>query len=99
MVDSHDGETQTVVKQVSGGFDGLRSWLTGMFDRSGWRPGGVVVVGADDDINGFSWQLENALPVPVFAQTMAQVTVARGAALAAAQSTEFTDEQLVAHDR
>ena len=41
MVDSHDGETQTVVKQVRGGFDGLRSWLTGMFDRDGWRPGGV----------------------------------------------------------
>jgi hypothetical protein len=95
MVDSHDGETQTVVKQVSGGFDGLRSWLTGMFHRNGWRPGGVVVVGADDDINGFSWQLENALPVPVFAQTMAQVTVARGSALAAAASTDFTDEQLV----
>lgn len=95
MVDTHDGDTQTVVKQVSGGFDGLRTWLTGMFDRSGWRPGGVVVVGADSDINGFSWQLEKALPVPVFAQTMAQVTVARGAALAAARSTDFTDEQLI----
>ena len=57
----------------------------------------MVVVGADSDINGFSWQLEKALPVPVFAQTMAQVTIARGAALAAARSTEFTDEQLVAH--
>jgi hypothetical protein len=45
MVDSHGGETQTVVKQVSGGFDGLRSWLTGMFHRTGWRPGGVVVGG------------------------------------------------------
>ena len=97
MVDTHDGETQTVVKHVSGGFDGLRSWLTGMFDRTGWRPGAVVVVGADSDINGFSWQLEKALPVPVFAQTMAQVTVARGAALAAARSTEFTDEELIAH--
>jgi hypothetical protein len=98
MVDTHDGETQTVVKHISGGFDGLRSWLTGMFDRDGgWRPGGVVVVGADSDINGFSWQLEKALPVPVFAQTMAQVTVARGAALAAARSTDFTDEQLIAH--
>jgi hypothetical protein len=97
MVDTHDGETQTVVKHISGGFDGLRSWLTGMFDRDGWRPGGVVVVGADSDIDGFSWQLEKALPVPVFAQTMAQVTVARGAALASARSTEFTDEQLVAH--
>jgi hypothetical protein len=97
MVDTHEDETQTAIKHVRGGFDGLTCWLTGMFERNGWRPGGVVVVGADSDINGFSWQLEKALPVPVFAQTMAQVTVARGAALAAARSTEFTDEQLVAH--
>lgn len=97
MVDTDNDETQTAVKHVRGGFDGLTRWLTGMFERNGWRPGGVVVVGADSDINGLSWQLEKALPVPVFAQTMAQVTVARGAALAAASSTEFTDEQLVAH--
>jgi hypothetical protein len=96
MVDAHDGETRTAVKHVRGGFDGLTSWLSGMFDRNGWRPAGVVVVGSDDDIDGFSWQLEKALPVPVFAQTMAQVTVARGAALTAARSTEFTDEQLLA---
>ncbi len=95
MVDIHQGEAQTAVKHVRGGFDGLTNWLTGMFERDGWRPGGVVVVGADSDINGISWQLEKALPVPVFAQTMAQVTVARGAALAAARSTEFTDERLV----
>ncbi|MGE2815301.1 DUF7159 family protein [Mycobacterium heidelbergense] len=96
MVDTNGDETQTVVKHVRGGFDGLTEWLTGMFERNGWRPGGVVVVGADTDIDGLSWQLEKALPVPVFAQTMAQVTVARGAALAAASSTDFTDEQLVA---
>jgi hypothetical protein len=98
MVDTHDGQTQTAVKHVRGGFDGLTSWLSGMFERrAGWRPGGVVVVGAGDGIDGFSWQLEKTLPVPVFAQTMAQVTIARGAALAAARSTEFTDDQLVAH--
>ncbi|BBX96554.1 hypothetical protein MLAC_18480 [Mycobacterium lacus] len=96
MVDTHDEETRTAVKHVRGGFDGLTSWLTGMFDRSAWRPTGVVVVGSGPDVGDFSWQLNNALPVPVFAQTMAQVTVARGAALAAAQSTEFTDAQLVA---
>ncbi|MBW0016961.1 MAG: hypothetical protein JO236_05360 [Mycobacterium sp.] len=96
MVDTRDGQTQTAVKHVRGGFDGLTSWLTGMFDRNAWRPAGVVVVGSDNDIHAFSWQLEKALPVPVFAQSMAQVTVARGAALAAARSTEFTDEQLVA---
>jgi len=95
MLDAHDGETRTAVKHVRGGFDGLTSWLSGMFDRNGWRPAGVVVVGSDLDINALSWQLEKALPVPVFAQTMAQVTIARGAALAAARSTEFTDEQLL----
>jgi hypothetical protein len=97
MVDTYDGETQTATKQVRGGFDGLTRWLTGMFERNGWQPGGVVVVGANSDIDGFSWHLEKTLPVPVFVQSMAQVTVARGAALCAARSTEFTDEQLVAH--
>ncbi|GAB4938296.1 hypothetical protein MAHJHV61_35010 [Mycobacterium avium subsp. hominissuis] len=96
MVDSHDGQTQTATKQVRGGFDGLTRWLTGMFERDGWQPGGIVVVGAHSDIDGLSWQLEKALPVPVFVQSMAQVTIAQGAALSAARSTEFTDEQLVA---
>ncbi|MCV6984704.1 hypothetical protein H7H78_04400 [Mycobacterium shinjukuense] len=96
MVDIRDHRTQSAVKQVRGGFDGLTSWLTGMFDRSGWRPAGVVVVGSDNAVSEFSRQLEKVLPVPVFAQSMAQVTVARGAALAAARSTEFTDAGLVA---
>lgn len=96
MVDTQNGETQTAVKRVHGGFDALTSWLTGMFDRGAWRPAAVVVVGSDRDVRDFSWQLEKALSVPVFAQTMAQVTIARGAALAAARSTEFTDPQLLA---
>jgi hypothetical protein len=99
MVDTHDGGTQTATKHVRGGFDGLSHWLTGMFERTGWQPGGVVVVGAHIDIDAFSWHLEKTLPVPVFVQTMAQVTIARGAALSAAQSTEFTDEQLVVQAR
>jgi hypothetical protein len=95
MVDTHDGKAQIATKRVRGGFDGLTRWLTGMFDRNGWQPGGVVVVGTDNDIDGLSWKLEKTLPVPVFVQSMAQVTIARGAALSAARSTEFTDEQLV----
>jgi predicted exporter len=53
MVDTHDGETQTATKHVRGGFDGLSHWLTGMFERTGWQPGGVVVVGAHIDIDAF----------------------------------------------
>ncbi|OBH56984.1 hypothetical protein [Mycobacterium sp. E2479] len=97
MVDTCDEEAQIATKRVRGGFDGLTRWLVGMFERNGWQPGGVVVVGEDDDIDGLSWQLESTLPVPVFVQSMAQVTIARGAALSAARSTEFTDEQLVEH--
>lgn len=98
MVDTHNEETRTATKHVGGGLDGLTRWLSGMFDRDGWQPGGVVVVGAHSDVDGFSWELENTLPVPVFVQTMAQVTIARGAALTAARSTEFTDEQLLEPD-
>ena len=39
MVDTHDGETQTAVKHVRGGYDGLTSWLTGMFDHRRMAPG------------------------------------------------------------
>jgi hypothetical protein len=93
-VDVHLDEVATTVERVPGGVDELSSWLGGMFRTGGWRPGGVVVVGADSDIDGLARQLEKALPVAVFAQTMAQVTVARGAALAAARGTEFADEYL-----
>ncbi len=93
-VDIALGDVATTVQRVPGGFDELSSWLGGMFEPDGWRPGGVVVVGADNDIDGFSRHLEKALPVAVFAQTMAQLTVARGAALAAARNTQFTDEHV-----
>jgi hypothetical protein len=95
MVDTCDGQTQTAVKHLRDGHDGLIRWLTAMFGRSKWQPAGVVVVGSDHELDAISWQLEKALPVPVFAQSEAQLAVARGAALAAAQSTDFTDAQLL----
>ncbi|MGH3557602.1 MAG: DUF7159 family protein [Mycobacterium sp.] len=95
MVDTCDSEPQTAVKLLSGGADRLIGWLTTMFRRSSWRPGGVVVVGADDDLDALSRQLESALPVPVITQSGAHLALARGAALASAQSTEFTDTEMV----
>ncbi|MFV0495791.1 hypothetical protein [Mycobacterium sp.] len=96
VVDAHDGDVQSAVMGISGDYSDLASRLTAMFDDFGRRPGGVVAVGSQDTANDFSRQLKKVLPVPVFAQTMAQVTVARGAALEAAHSTEFTDAELVA---
>ncbi|MGH3633300.1 MAG: DUF7159 family protein, partial [Mycobacterium sp.] len=95
MVDGADDQTQTAVKHLKGGPERLIRWLTTMFDRSAWQPSGVVVVGSDHDLGALSCQLEKALPVPVFTQSGAQMALARGAALASAQSMQFTDAELV----
>jgi hypothetical protein len=94
MVDTCDGEPQTAIKHLAGGNGRLLEWLTTMFDRSSWQPNGVVVVGAPEELDALSQRLEKALPVPVITQTGAQLALARGAALASAQST-FTDAEMV----
>jgi hypothetical protein len=94
MIDTCDGEQEIATKHLPGGTDRLVQWLATMFDRSSWQPGGVVIVGADQELEALSWQLEKALPVPVITQTGAQVALARGAALASAESTEFTDIEM-----
>jgi hypothetical protein len=95
MVDTDDDEPQTAVKQLSGGPGHLIHWLTALFDRSSWQPGGIVIVGGDDDLDALSRRLKKAVPVPVIMQTGAGLALARGAALASAQSTEFTDTEMV----
>lgn len=96
MVDSGDDGDGTGVKQVPGGPDGLMRWLTDMFKHNAWQPDAVVLIGSDGDVDFVAGQLEEVLTVPTFRQPNASLAVARGAALAAAQSTEFTDARLVA---
>jgi hypothetical protein len=95
MVDNCDDEPQTAIKQLQGGPGRLVQWLTALFDRSSWQPGGIVVVGPDEELEAVSWRLETAVPVPVMTQTGAQLALARGAALASAASTEFTDTEML----
>lgn len=94
MVDAEDGEPQTAIKQLSGGPAHLIHWLTALFDRSSWQPGGVVIVGAGDEVGSLSARLKS-LPVPVITQVGAELALARGAALVSAQSTEFTDTEML----
>ncbi|GFG75919.1 DUF7159 family protein [Mycobacterium botniense] len=94
LVDSCEPPTQTAVRQLGNGRDKLIRWLTTMFDRGRWHPAAIVLVGSEPELETISWQLEKVLPVPVFAQTTAQLAVARGAALAASRSTEFIEVQL-----
>ncbi len=95
MVDLCDDDTRTAVKRVPGGAEGLVRWLTGMFDRGSWRPDSVVVVGANADLDGLSRQLDDTLPVPVLAQSGAELALARGAALASGQSAGFDEAEVV----
>jgi hypothetical protein len=94
MVDSCDDESQTAIKELTGGPGALVHWLTALFDRSSWQPGGIVIVGADEDLDPLSRRLKKAVPVPVITQAGAELALARGAALASAQSTEFTDDAI-----
>jgi hypothetical protein len=94
MVDAEDGEPQTAIKQLSGGPGHLVHWLTALFDRSSWQPGAIVVVGAQHELDALSARLET-LPVPVITQAGAELALARGAALVSAQSTEFTDAEML----
>ena len=95
MVDTCDDEPQTAIKHLTGGAGRLVGWLTTLFDRSSWQPGGIVIVGPDEDLEALSWRLEKAVPVPVITQTSAQLALARGAALASTDSTGFPDAELV----
>ena len=95
MVDNDGDEPQTAIKQLSGGPDHLVHWLTTLFDRSSWQPSGIVIVGAEHELDTLSARLEAAVPVPVITQPGAELALARGAALASAQSTEFTDAEML----
>src|SRR3984885_15270220 len=88
-------EPQTAIKQLPGGPDHLVHWLTTLFDRRSWQPNGIVIVGADHELGVLAARLEGVLPVPVIAQPGADLALARGAALASAQSTEFTDAEML----
>jgi len=94
MVDSCEDDAQTAVKELSGGPGALVHWLTALFDRSSWQPSGVVIVGPDDDLESLSRRLKATVPVPVITQSGAELALARGAALASARSTEFTDDAM-----
>jgi hypothetical protein len=85
----------TAVEKLPGGPDRLIDRLTAMFDRDGPRPGAVVLVSTDHDLDSVSRRLEKTVPVTVFTQSGVESALARGAALASAQSTQFTDAAIV----
>jgi hypothetical protein len=91
IVNTSDGAVQTAFNHAIDSDDALISWLSTVFTRADWAPEALVVVGTTDDLEPILHQLEDALSVPVFAPEEAKLALARGAALASAQSTEMLD--------
>ncbi len=92
-VDAGAEEIRTAATTLADGSDDLLELLSRMFANDDWQPDCVVVVGSEVGSEELASQLHDALPVPVFAQSGAELALARGAALASAHAG-FTDAVL-----
>ena len=104
IVNTSDGAVQTAFNHAIDSDDALISWLSTIFARADWAPEALVVVGSAGHLEPILDRLEDALSVPVFAPEEAKLALARGAALASAQSTQmpfgvFDDDGLVVDAR
>jgi hypothetical protein len=89
VVNTSDGAVQTAFNHAIDSDQALISWLSTVFTRADWAPEALVVVGSAGGFESILHQLEDALSVPVFAPEEAKLALARGAALASAQSTDM----------
>jgi hypothetical protein len=89
VVNTSDGAVQTAFNHAIDSDQALISWLSKVFTRADWAPEALVVVGSAGGFESILHQLEDALSVPVFAPEEAKLALARGAALASAQSTDM----------
>jgi hypothetical protein len=86
LVDTYDGEVETLVSHTIDSEDALIGWVTAIFDRDDWRPEGLFVVGSVGGLGAVASRLETALSLPVFDPPEAELALAHGAALASVTS-------------
>jgi hypothetical protein len=89
VVNTSDGAVQTAFNHAIDSDESLISWLSNVFTKADWQPEALVVVGSAGGFESILPQLEDALSVPVFAPEEAELALARGAALASAQTIEL----------
>jgi hypothetical protein len=89
VVNTSDGAVQTAFNHSIDSDESLISWLSTVFTKADWQPEALVVVGSAGGFESILPQLEDALSVPVFAPAEAELALARGAALASAQTIEL----------
>ncbi|MBI3216872.1 MAG: hypothetical protein HYZ38_23900 [Mycobacterium sp.] len=88
LVDTFDGEVQTIVERTVNNDDALVEWVTSIFARDDWRPEGLFVVGSVGGLDSLAARLGDELGVPVFDPPEAELALAHGAALASAIAPE-----------
>lgn len=84
LVDTNDGEVQTLVSHAVDSDEQLAVWLESIFERDDWRPEGLFVVGSVGGLDALVGWLEHRLALPVFDPPEADLALAHGAALASA---------------
>jgi hypothetical protein len=89
IVHTREGAVQTALNHAIDSEERLIQWLSGVFTRADWQPEALVVVGSGGGLEALMPRLEDVLSVPVFAPAEAELALARGAALASANNTEF----------
>jgi hypothetical protein len=89
VVNTSDGAVQTAFNHSIDSDESLISWLSTVFTKADWQPEALVVVGSAGGFESILHKLEDALSVPVFAPAEAELALARGAALASAQTIEL----------
>lgn len=86
IVHTGEGAVQTAVNHAIDSEESLIRWLNTVFATAEWRPEALVLVGSGADLDAIMPRLETVLSVPVFAPAEAELALARGAALASADS-------------
>jgi hypothetical protein len=76
------GSVRTAVTNTREHTADLVDWLTTIFNRDGWLPECLHLVGSHDDLGAVTGPIGDTLPIPVFASVDSQLALARGAALA-----------------
>jgi hypothetical protein len=76
------GSVRTAITNTRDHASDLVDWLTTIFNKHGWLPESLHLVGARDDLDAVAGPIGDALPIPVFDSVDTQLALARGAALA-----------------
>jgi hypothetical protein len=99
LVDTFDGEVETLVSRAIDSNERLIQWVTAIFGRDDWLPEGLFVVGSVGGLAAIATELEDALSVPVFDPPESDLALAHGAALASAAGppTQFAASAPAGH--